>query len=230
MVINIEIAYALKKGGMELMNKHTRWKYLLVIFGMMSLLLATPQKVQAASWKDAYKEMLRNWKKVEDYAPKGEFDYLKYYFGSKYGFDKYYVYNLDKKGNPELFLHSDKMDGMTAVMTYQNGRLYYLGYYDIYGINRKKKAIIVQGHWHGAGGSGADEWGIYQKNTVSTISMISYIDKIGGKYCIGKDGKWSSYNSNNKKKYKTIFQKYVKGTKRISKFKKYKLSDLKGLK
>ena len=165
--------------------------------GLLSPLNA--RQAQAASkqnWRSAYKGILADWRKVERYQ---DTSYLKQYFGEGYRFDRYYLYDLDKNGTPELFLNSRGM-GLTVVLTYKNG-LKSLGYEALDRIHKGKKELIVHGHWHGAGGSGTDEWSIYRVSG-NKLSLTYYIDHMAG---------------------------YVKPASSISGFKKYKLSDQTGL-
>lgn len=94
-------------------------------------------------------------------------------------------------------------------------------YDDIYGIKKSKKAIIVQGHWHGAGGSGVDEWTVYTIGK-KQLKQKYYVDKMDKIYVNDKKASKSAYNK--------IYKSYIKGTTKLSKFKKYKLSNTKGLK
>lgn len=210
---------------------------------------ATPAPAHAASstptyksWKTAYKAVLKDWTIIETttgYA--GCEDYLEMYFGSSYSYNRYFIYNLDKKGAPELFLHSTKM-GLTAVFTYRKGKLVYLCYDDFYGINKKQKTLVVQGHWHGAGGTYENEWSGYRMSSLKKISRFFYIDSCtslswgaslysdtGGYYAYYKGT--SNYSAKKSKRlYKSLKKKYVKGATKFSKFKKYKLTTTKGLK
>ena len=83
--------------------------------GLLSPLNA--RQAQAASkqnWRSAYKGILADWRKVERYQ---DTSYLKQYFGEGYRFDRYYLYDLDKNGTPELFLNSRGM-GLTICLLY----------------------------------------------------------------------------------------------------------------
>lgn len=90
-----------------------------------------------ASWRNAYESILNNWKRAEKYC---NTSYLKTYFGRNYKFNQYFLYDLNRNGIPELFLHSSTMD-LTLVFTY-NGKLISLGYYDIYGFNTGKHELL----------------------------------------------------------------------------------------
>ena len=64
---------------------------------------------------------------------------------------------------------------LTAIFTYHDNQIQYLAYDVIYGINKETGEFVIEGHWHGAGGSGEDEWTAYQvKNNEAKYSM--YID------------------------------------------------------
>ena len=112
---------------------------------------------QPKNWRDAYQMFLDDWKRIEKY---GDFDYLEFYFGEDgYNFDKYFLCDVDENGIPELFLYSTYMR-LTAVFTYEDESVF-LMYDNIYGINTETDEVVIQGHWHGAGGSGINEWSAY---------------------------------------------------------------------
>lgn len=205
---------------------------LLVVF--ISTAFLSPTRVNAATpkWKTTYNKILKNWRLVEQYE---DMSYLKMYFdpqyfGSQYRFDRYFTYDVDKNGTPELFLHSTSM-GLTEVMTY-NKKLISLGYYDIAKINKKTKEIIVHGHWHGAGGSYENELSVYKVNKKSS-SLKYYIDIMpndtnGSQRVSVYNGKWKLL-STKKSYYDIIYKGHIKNATPIKKFKKYKLTDKKGL-
>lgn len=208
---------------------------LLVLFIIfISAALLSPTRVNAATpkWKTAYNKILKNWRLVEQYE---DMSYLKMYFnpqyfGSQYKFNRYFTYDVDKNGTPELFLHSTSM-GLTEVMTY-NKKLISLGYYDIARINEKTKEIIVHGHWHGAGGSYENEWSVYKVNKKSS-SLKYYIDIMpngtnGSQRVSVYNGKWKLL-STRKSYYDRIYKNHIKNATPINQFKKYKLTDKKGL-
>lgn len=195
---------------------------LTLLFGIMSPAF-TVEVDAVPKWKAAYKKILKN-PEVDSY---GDISYLHMYFGSGCKFDRYFVCNVDKNKTPELFLCSTTMP-LTAVFTYRNGKLVYLGYQDFYKINKAKKCLVVQGHWHGAGGSGGNEYSVYNigKNELKSILYMDYLnDKYSVYYNNGKN-----YESATSEKYDKVYNKYIKGGKKFSSFKKYKLSNRKGLK
>ncbi len=167
----------------------------------------------APNWKAAYKNVLKN-PNMDNY---GDILYLEEYFGSYCRFNRYFLCDVDNNKTPELFLYSKPME-LSAVFTYRNGKLVYLGYDWFYKINKSKKCLIVHGHWHGGGGSGENEYHIYGigKNNLKPIHSIDYSsDTVFGKYSV---------------EYEKVYNKYVKGGRKFSSFKKYKLSDMNGLK
>lgn len=197
-----------------------RTKIFILVCALIAGMLApgaTLHVAAAPKWKTAYKKILKNWKTVEKYE---DMSYLKFYFDKDYKFNRYFTYDVNKDGTPELFLYSTTM-GMTEVLTYRKGKIVSLGYDNIYGIKKNKKVIIVQGHWHGAGGSGVDEWVVYTIGK-KELKLKYYIDKMDKISVNGKKASKSAYNK--------IYKNYVKGTTKLSKFKKYKLSNTKGLK
>ena len=196
-------------------------KIFILIIALMEGILSpcTTLRVEAApKWKNAYKKILKNWRLAEKY---DDLSYLKSYFGNDYGFDIYFIYDLNKDGTPELFLHSTTM-GLTEILTFKKGKITGLGYDHIYGIKKSKKALIINGHWHGAGGSGKDEWAVYTIGK-KKLKQKYYLDIWDGEVNV-------NFKKSTKSTYNKIYKEYVKGTAKFGKFKKYKLSDMKGLK
>lgn len=203
---------------------------LLMVFASIALLSPTQVNAATPKWKTAYNKILKNWRLVERYQ---DMSYLKMYHGigdTGYNFNRYFTYDVDKNGTPELFLHSTSM-GLTEVMTY-NKKLISLGYYDIAKINKKTKEIIVHGHWHGAGGSQDNEWAVYGVNK-KPYPLMYYIDIMpngtnGTQRVSVYNGKWKLL-STKKSYYNKIYKDHIKNATPINRFKKYKLTDKKGL-
>lgn len=196
----------------------------------ISIILLLPTQVNAATpeWKTAYSNILKNWRLIEQYE---DMSYLKMYHGRGYDFNRYFTYDMDKNGTPELFLYSTSMK-LTEVMTY-NKKLISLGYYYIAKINKKTNEIIVHGHWHGAGGSQENEWSVYKVNKKS-CSLKFYIDIMpngvnGSQRVSVYDGKWKLL-STKESYYRKIYKAHIKEATEIDKFKRYKLTNKKGLK
>lgn len=186
--------------------------------------ICQPSEVNAASggsWRNAYESILNNWKRAEKYC---NTSYLKTYFGRNYKFNQYFLYDLNRNGIPELFLHSSTMD-LTLVFTY-NGKLISLGYYDIYGFNTGKHELLVRGHWHGAGGSGKNEWTVYKMGS-SWMTETYYLDIMNGQASVYDMRNGSRVCSS--KAYRNIYNEHIKNGKKISGFTKYRLSDKKRL-
>ena len=191
-----------------------------------TLAAGTAAPVQAASksgWQKAYQSILSNWKRAEKYQ---DMSYLKYYFGKDYKFNQYFLYDLNGDSTPELFLYSTSM-GMTLILSY-NGKIRALGYDSFYGIHKKRHEIVVRGHWHGAGGSGTREWYVYNMRGTSKLALTYAIDKLGSQYSVynARTGE-STYSKDtySKNAYSSVYNTHVKGTTKLSSFKKYKLSD-----
>lgn len=112
------------------------------------------EELEWDSWYKAYKAIINEWTLIEKFDDSGEIGYLKFYFDQSYGFDSYWLCDVDDNKVPELFLHSSSMN-ITAVLTYDKQPLIVLST-RIYGINEETGEIIEMGHWHGAGGSGTE--------------------------------------------------------------------------
>ena len=168
------------------------------------------------NYEKMYGKVIKNNKSVFKYSKKSE--YVFRYFGKdKINFNKHFYYDLDKNGIMELFVYDSKL-GLVEVFTIKNNKLYSCGYEFYYGINKKKKALIVKGHWHGAGGSYNKEWWVYKLNKKKTaLECVWYIDKMPKNYTIFKGRKFKEVTKKQKKVYKKVYKKYVKGTSRVFK-------------
>lgn len=207
------------------MKKSKRMFAVIMVFCMLVSLIPAQTSMAASGYKKAYKKLLKNIDRVEN---KSYFDYLRQYFGVV-DFDTYFTYDLNKDGTPELFLCSGYSGGIIAVYTYNGKKAKFLSYNSYSRINTSKKMLIVDGHWHGAGGSGIYEYQIYnlKKNKLSMKYYIDHAPK-NKQVSVVKDGDWSK-KSESMKQYRKMYKKYVKNAKSIDSFKRYSVSDLKGL-
>jgi hypothetical protein len=196
---------------------------LLTLLGALMLFVgiwALPSnQVQAATpkYQQAYNRIIKNSNLISRYQ---DVSYIKTYFGSDYGWDKYFAYDLDKNGTPELFVYSSSM-GLTAIFTYKK-KLIPLGIYFLDRINTSQKTLVVHGHWHGAGGSGKYEWTTYSMDSSKTKIKIDYdIDILNGKVSV-YNGDWKLISSK-KSVYNKIYKTYIKNARKLSKFKRKSL-------
>lgn len=183
-------------------------------------------------WYSAYQTILSDWKTIEQY---GDFEYLKMYFDTGYQFDNYWLCDVNSDGTPELFLYSDYMN-ITAVFTYYENEIRGLMYDVIYGINKETEDIVVEGHWHGAGGSGVDEWSVYHITECEAV-FTYYIDfyreyeelEIEEPYTV-YDVTTGEYESQkDSEEYDKIFAAHVASCIKWNEYQRYALSDLSGL-
>ena len=176
---------------------------------------------------DVYKNAILNKSIIEG---NSYFDYLKMYFREGYGFDKYFLHDLNDDGIPEMFVYSTNM-GLTAVYTIDNG-LKLLGYADICGINIRSNEAVVYGHWHGAGGSGENEWHTYAiKN--GSLEMTRYIDHLpyddyNDRYTYYRAAT-DSYDTSNKEEYDNAYKDIMNGFRTLGIYRMYNLGDTSGL-
>ena len=197
----------------------------LFVFSFNPMIVITANAATTSSnWGKAYKKIINNYKLLDKYE---DMSYLKSYFGKDYKFDKYFLCDINNNKIPELFLYSSTM-GLTVVLTYSNNKVVSLYYYDICKINTKTSEIIVNGHWHGAGGSGKNEWSIYKVKNIS-CDIEYYIDNLFGNYSVYHADKCISTK---KTTYSKILTKYVKSLncKCFDEFKKYNLCNDQGIK
>lgn len=183
------------------------------------------------SWKEAYGLFLENWKLIEDY---GDFSYLSMYFGEEhYSFDRYFLCDIDENGTPELLLYSMYMR-LTAVFTYTDEPVFLL-YNNLYGINLETDEVVINGHWHGAGGSGIDEWSACRiTGDVSKYSMyIDYMDlrEDGGeiRYTVYDERTGIYEHPQDGAEYDAFYAGHVEPCIPMENYRLYDLSDLNGL-
>ena len=97
----------------------------------------------------------------------------------------------------------------------------------------RHKEIIVHGHWHGAGGSYENEWYVYKVNKkpyALRYSIDIMPNGVNGEQRVSVyNGKWKLL-STKKSYYNKIYKTHIKKATAINKFKRYKLTDKKGLK
>ena len=229
-----------KEKSLSAMKKRNSMAALWLLILMLTAVMISGADSQAAGkgWKKAYRSFLKDWKQVENYV---ELGYVKRYFGKNYKFKRYFVCDVDGDGTPELFLYNAKMNGLSAVLTYKNGKITGLGYDMVTSINKKQKALVVHGHWHGAGGTGGEaydgnEYAVYKIKKKKGEWMLAYgyyFDRWPNRYTFynGKDD-WGERKLTNKKAeklYNSLYEKYVSTSVSIKKFKKYKFTDKSGL-
>lgn len=181
----------------------------------------------SAPWQTAYQELLSDTSLVDSYI---DISYERGYFSgwsyadSGFTFDKYFLYDVDQDGVPELFLQSSV--DLIAVFTFDNS-LTGLGFNSFDSINTETGEIIVHGHWHGSGGSGTDEWQIYSISHSPTSFEWQYIDKMPGRYSVYnvETGRYDDDEA----AYYEIYNRSVIGATPISSFHLYDVHDFSGI-
>lgn len=191
-----------------------------------------------ASWYEAYKEILNDWTLIEEY---GDFSYYHFYFDEDYGYDSYFLCDVDRNGIPELFLCSETTC-IKTVFTYAN-ELYWLISDDIYGINEETSEIVVLGHWHGSGGTGSEYectgWKV-SDNEIEDSLYIDFYDFSENGVVIPQEGDESFYVIHDAEtenyeyttdgaKYEELYAIHVKPCTLIEDYQLYNLSDSSGL-
>lgn len=186
------------------------------------------------SWYEGYRRILGDWTVLEDY---GDLSYLPQYFGDDYGFDSYFLCDVDGNGTPELFLDSSTM-GLTAVLSYDAGPMGI--FYDRFDINKETGELIVLGHWHGAGGSGifGNEWRAW-KLCGTDWEMTMFIDCFEAEWIGGEEnrydiydpetGEYNTYMALESSEYDALYDIHVTPRISFSQYRLYALDDLSGL-
>lgn len=203
--------------------------------------LVIEEELEWDSWYKAYKAIINDWTLIEKFDDRGGIGYLKFYFDQYYGFDSYWLCDVDDNKVPELFLYSSSMN-ITAVLTYAKQPLIMLST-RIYGINEETGEIIEMGHWHGAGGSGTEYecagWKIMGDHAEETMYIDFYDFSENGDFIPeeGNENFYVIYNAEtgrcdyttNGAVYNEIYTTYVAPCTLIEDYQLYTLDDLSGL-
>lgn len=117
---------------------------------------ASSSAEEVQPWMISYQKFLDDWRLDDQYYGNS---YLNMYFSGQYDFDQYCLIDVDGNAIPELFLYSTLTD-LTHIYTCDEDGNVSASYYEgqVMGINEDQHAVVTNGHWHGAGGSGFDEY------------------------------------------------------------------------
>lgn len=200
--------------------------------GQETLESASTEEESGEFWRKQYEAVLKNWTLIENY---GDMSYLSMYFGEDYAFDSYWLCDVDQNQVPELFLHSSTMDVITAVLTCTEEKLVFLTYDNFYGINLETGELVIQGHWHGSGGTGENEWTAY-KVFPDKAKNVMYIDHYDlSEY--GEEDRYVIYNPETDEyghvsdgtEYGQLYAVHVEPCITVDYYTLYDISDLSGL-
>lgn len=178
-------------------------------------------RTQTVSWRTAYKKFLRhpkrNIRKIYDDR------YIRGWFGSRYRLTKYFLYDLNKDGIPELFLYMPKEKNIGYVLTCRKGEVRYVWFAQIAGV--KRGYVLQRRSWHG-GGSVKYAWqGVNIHFTSGCSGKYFYIDYFpDNNGCIRKGCYLRSGTRRNTYKkdhvsrsmYRKYYRKYVRHRRSLS--------------
>ena len=122
---------------------------------------AEPTEPTPAPWAEAYRRLITD-ASAREKAIGTAADYRSFYFSYDPGLlepSAYALADLNDDEVPALLLCAEGT-GLTDIFAW-DGKLRYLGYEDIFGFVSELGAVVVHGHWHGAGGSGTHEYSVY---------------------------------------------------------------------
>lgn len=187
---------------------------------------------QCEFWRKQYEAVLKDWTLIENY---GDLSYLPMYFDEDYVFDSYWLCDVDQNQVPELFLNSSTMNDITAVLTCTEDQLVFLTYDNFYGINLETGELVIQGHWHGSGGTWENEWTAY-KVFPDKADYVMYIDHYDlSEY--GEEDRYVIYNPETDEyervsdgtEYEELYTIHVEPCITVDYYTLYDISDLSGL-
>lgn len=197
-----------------------------IFLGLLTASMLPIVNVHAqTSWQKVYRQILKNPHRFLA----NDCLYLETYMNKNIQVAKYFLYDLNKDKTPELFLiGSQKYKGFCFAITCHKGKMGSVYYERFDRINKKQKCIITHGHYHGAGGSGVNEYhAIFLTGKPLDFQDDVYIDHFAG----NNISLWLHHQHRpiTMKKYKSLYNQYVKSSTPISRFKSYRLTNMKGL-
>ena len=200
--------------------------------------LAAPEAKAEGSWREAYASVLTD-EKARAAAIGSAADYRRSYFASDPGLlepSAYAVADLNGDGMPELLLYAEGT-GLTDLFSYDKG-LRYLGYDAYFGFLPESGEAVVHGHWHGAGGSGTNEWSISPLFSTDDGARIylDYLEEKGQRrYSFIEDGSfregsWAKIGKNrvDEKRYEELYSRCVMPCVRMEDIPFYELGNFTG--
>ena len=146
-------------------------------------------------------------------------------------FDRYALADLNGDGFPELLLCSKGM-GLVDLFTCRDNLLY-IGYNNYFGFLPGSGTAVVRGHWHGAGGSGTDEWSVID---LASGETVAYFDRLGDDtskvyHFMDENNEWTQMQDSPEASalYDSLYEKYVDACVRLNDLQFYEIGDLSGL-
>lgn len=192
-----------------------------------------------APWLEAYRRLITD-ASAREKAIGAAADYRSFYFSYDPGLlepGAYALTDLNEDEVPELLLYAEGT-GLTDLFTWDGG-LRYLGHDEVFGFVSEPGALVVHGHWHGAGGSGAHEYrvsALFDGST--TLTAFDYLENDEGerRYSVydGKDsysGDWAAPGKDRKGEqlYRACYEDYVLRCVRLEDLAFYAMDNLTGL-
>ena len=175
-------------------------------------------------WLEAYRRLVEDPEALAE-AIGAAADYRTQYFSydpSLLDLSAYALADLNEDEVPELLLYADGT-GLTDVFTYDGG-LRYLGYDNFFGFVSESGSAVVHGHWHGAGGSGVNEYSVRELFAEEDrTTYFDYLESEGERcYSVYADegsynGTWARPGKDKKGEtlYRELYERYVLGCVRL---------------
>ena len=187
-------------------------------------------------WQLAYQALLEDPELLDRVIGEGG-DYRKGYFGGwgnedyQLSFSSYAAADLDGDGIPELLLDSKEM-GLTDLIGW-NGDYVYIGYDDYLGLLPELNAVLVHGHWHGAGGSYFYEYAVSRMPEHELIAYFDHSDPSYGEVTwsfLEEGSEWySGSQEGDSRRYDAMMAQYVTPAIRLEDLEFCPLQSLRGL-
>lgn len=149
------------------------------------------------------------------------------WFGVDSVFNKYYLYDLDKNGTPELYLWQEKTN-MTLVSNYNGKDTVVSGMFSLDRLNPETCELLEQSTWQGETGSEKNEWTVFAYDDKGVLDETLYFDYDNPQYegvCIFDLASEEMRENASMDEYNKLYDEHVKPSIDITEIQKYDLND-----
>lgn len=129
------------------------------------------------AWAEGYDKILSDPYGFDEFENEAAapLSYVMGWYGIEFMFDKYFLYDLDQNGTPELYLWSDK-NHMALVANYDGNDTVISGMFSFDRINAKAGELLEQSTWQGDTRSEENEWYVFKYDDKGILTETSFFD------------------------------------------------------